>query len=112
MDVPLKKIDKIINNLKSKPGHETLRCNIYSILTDCLKADVSDIKNEKCIITGRIDTLWQKTIFEFKSNLKTEKKDAEIQLKKYISELEKNTEKKFIGISTDGLKFIVYSFKQ
>ena len=49
-----------------------------------------------------------RTVFELKSNLKRERKDAEEGLTRYLAERENQTGEKYVGIATDGADFIAY----
>lgn len=63
-------------------------------------------------LRGSVDLLFSNVIFELKIDLKRELDDAEQQLLKYFQALlEKEPEKKHIGIATDGIEFIAYTPK-
>ena len=97
--------------LSRKPGHEKVRHLLCNILKDQLGAKADEIDFEKNLLTcrGRIDALWGRTVFEVKRDLGRELSDAENQLKRYIQSKETETRKKYVGIATDGQKYIVYS---
>ena len=100
-----------IIKLQSKPGHETVKCLLRDVLKEQLGATDNEIAledNLKIVCKGRIDTLWGRTIFEIKSDLKKEESDAENQIKKYIQSKETETREKYVGIATDGQKYIAY----
>ena len=99
-----------IAKLQSKPGHETVKCLIRDVLKEQLGATDDDIAMEQNLLTcrGRIDTLWGRTVFEVKRDLNKELSDAENQIKKYIQSKEAETTKKYVGIATDGQKYITY----
>lgn len=60
-------------------------------------------------LRGSVDLLFSNVIFEIKVDLKRELEDGEKQLVKYFQALlEKEPEKKHIGIVTDGVEFIAY----
>ena len=97
--------------LSRKPGHEKVRHLLCNILKDQLGAETDEIDFEQNLLTcrGRIDALWGRTVFEIKRDLRRELSDAENQLKKYILSKEKETKEKYVGIATDGYKYIAYS---
>ena len=100
-----------IIKLQSKPGHETVKCLLRDVLKEQLGATDDEIAledNLKIVCKGRIDALWGRTIFEIKSDLKKEESDAVNQIKKYIQSKEAETREKYVGIATDGQKYIAY----
>ena len=100
-----------IRLLSTKPGHEKVRHLLCNILKTELGAKDDEIALEENLLTcrGRIDALWGRTVFEVKRDLKIERSDAENQIKKYIQSKETETKKKYVGIATDGQKYIAYS---
>ena len=97
--------------LSRKPGHEKVRHLLCNILKGQLGAETDEIDFEQNLLTcrGRIDALWGRTVFEIKRDLRRELSDAENQLTKYILSKEKETKEKYVGIATDGYKYIAYS---
>jgi SAM-dependent methyltransferase len=106
------RIAEIVNDLMRRPGHEAVRVNVWGLLTEGLGVKTSEIDHEKREVTGRLDALLGRTIFEFKSNLTNEKRDAEIQLPGYIRSREAQTGAHYIGVATDGARFIAYDVAQ
>jgi hypothetical protein len=102
---------EIIANLGSRPGHEKVRAHLHTILTQWLGAKTSDIDFERQIpeVRGRIDALLGRTVFEIKSDLRRERKDADAQLLRYLPQREKETGATFVGIETDGADFAAYT---
>ncbi len=96
--------------LQQKPGHEKVRHILCNVLKEGLGAKDEEITLEATLLTckGRIDTLWGRTIFEVKRDLKQELADAKSQIKKYIQSKERETREKYAGIATDGYKYIAY----
>ena len=62
-------------------------------------------------VHGRIDALLGRTVFEFKSDLRKERNDAERKLPDYLSQREIETGEHFVGIATDGAVFIPYELR-
>jgi hypothetical protein len=58
-------------------------------------------------VRGRIDALLGRTVFEVKSDLRREKRDADRQLAIYLRDREAETEQSWIGVATDGAEFYV-----
>ncbi len=105
--------DKLVSELAARPGHEKVRALLHRLLVDGLGADSRDIDFEKPApeVHGRIDALLGRTVFELKSDLRRERKDAEEGLARYLSEREGRSGEKFVGIATDGADFTAYFLK-
>ncbi len=104
------KLQRIVVELASKPGHEKVRTLLYELLTDGLRADGGAIDFERQVpeVHGRIDALLGRTVFEIKRDMIREKVDAEAQLLRYLPQRETETNQRFTGIATDGSEFRVY----
>lgn len=102
-------LNEIVSELVTRPGHEKVRAHLHRLLTDGLGAKPADIDFERQVpeVRGRIDALLGRTLFEVKSDLRRERKDADAQLLRYLPEREHDTGQRFIGIATDGLDYIV-----
>ena len=105
--------EKLLLELASRPGHEKVRVLLYRLLVGGLDADSRDIDFEKPVpeVRGRIDALLGRTVFELKSDLRRERKDAEEGLTRYLSDRERQTGDKYVGIATDGADFTAYFLK-
>ena len=62
-------------------------------------------------VRGRIDALLGRTVFEFKSNLRSETPAAEDQLTRYLTGREAETGERYVGIATDGATFVLYELR-
>jgi len=104
------KLQALISELISRPGHTKVTALVYKLLTDGLKADSKLIDFERQVpeVRGRIDALLGRTVFEIKSDLVRERTDAEKQLLRYLPQRELETGQRFTGIATDGADFRVY----
>ena len=104
------KLQRIVIELASKPGHEKVRTLLYELLTDGLSADGTGIDFERQVpeVRGRIDALLGRTVFEIKRDLARERGDAEAQLLRYLPQREADSGQRFTGIATDGSEFRVY----
>ena len=105
--------DHLISELAERPGHEKVRVLLYRLLVEALGADSREIDFEKPApeVRGRIDALLGRTIFELKSDLRRERKDAEHALGRYLSEREGQTGEKYVGVATDGAHFVAFFLK-
>jgi hypothetical protein len=104
-------LKEIVSELLTRPGHEKVRGNLLRLLTDGLGASSTDITFEQQLnrfrVRGRIDALLGRTVFEVKSDLRREKKDADRQLRLYIMDREAETKQPWIGVATDGAEYYV-----
>ena len=103
-------LERLVSELASRPRHEKVRVLVHRLLVDGLGADSQDIHFEKPVpeVRGRIDALLGRTVFEFKSDLRKERGDAEQGLSRYLTDREGQTGEKYVGIATDGADFIVF----
>ena len=106
--------ERIVSELATRPGHEKVRVQTHRLLVKDLGTDSQDIYFERPVpeVHGRIDALLGRTVFEFKSNLRRERRDAEGGLTRYLKERESRTGEKYVGIATDGADFIAYFLKE
>ena len=114
MPITDQRMEEIVQEFISRPGHEKVRAVIYEMLVHGLGASSVEIDFEKPVpeVRGRLDALLGRTVFEFKSNLAVEIKDAESQLTRYLADRENETGEHFVGIATDGAKFISYEVRE
>ena len=107
-------LEKVVSELASRPRHEKVRALVYRLLVDDLGADSQDIDFERPApeVRGRMDALLGRTVFEFKSDLRRERGDAENGLTRYLTEREGQTGDKFVGIATDGAEFVAYFLRR
>src|SRR5262245_46366007 len=103
-------LESIVVELVSRPGHEKVRALLYRLLIEGLGADSTAVDFERDLpeVHGRIDALLGRTVFEIKRDLRTERRDAEAQFLRYVPQREVDTGQRFVGIATDGARFIVY----
>jgi hypothetical protein len=111
MDKPT--LQALVSELIGKPGHTKVGALIHRLLTDGLGADSTAINFELPLpeVHGRTDALLGRTVFEIKSDLRRELKDAETQLANYLPDRERVTRQRFVGIASDGAEFRVYMIR-
>ena len=102
---------EIAAELARRPGHEKVRGLVYRALTEVCGAKSADIELEKPIpeVHGRADAILGRAVFEFKSDLRRERADAEEQLARYLAEREKATKRRYLGVAADGADFVVFA---
>ena len=105
--------EELVAELASRPGHEKVRVLLHRILVEELGAKSRDIDFEKPApeVHGRIDALLGRTVFELKSDLRRERSNAEEGLTRYLTERERQTGEKYIGIATDGADSVAFFLK-
>lgn len=104
------RLREIVSELASRPQHEKVRTLVYELLVNGLGASSTELDFERQVpeVHGRIDALLGRTLFEFKSDLRREQRDAESKLPGYLAQREAETGMHFVGIATDGATFIPY----
>ena len=107
------RLREIVTELASRPRHEKVRALVYQLLVDGLGASSTEVDFERPVpeVHGRIDALLGRTVFEFKSDLRREKGDAERKLPDYLAQRETETGQHFVGIATDGATFLPYELR-
>ncbi len=114
MPLSPRRLTEIVFELVSRPGHEKIRALMYEILVYGLGASSTDIQFERHLpeVRGRLDALLGQTVFEFKRDLRRERRTAEEELGRYLPEREHDTGERFIGIATDGADFLAYEIER
>ena len=99
-----------VAELARRPGHEKVRALCHRLLVEGLGVASGDIDFEKPApeVRGRIDALLGRTVFEFKSDLRRERRDAEAGLARYLAQREERTGDRYVGIAADGADFIAF----
>lgn len=99
--------------LLSRPGHEKVRSILYDLLVNGLEVPSAEIDFERPLpeVRGRADALLGNSIFEVKRDLRREQGDAEEELTRYLTQRETETGRRFLGIATDGARFLVYQLR-
>jgi hypothetical protein len=103
-------LPQIVANLANRPGRESVRTLVADILRYGFDVDYHQIDHEVRLpeVHGRADTLFGSVVFEFKRDLRLEQGDVLARLPDYLSERERQTGRRFLGIATDGATFIAY----
>jgi SAM-dependent methyltransferase len=101
---------ELLHHLSTRPGHDEVKADFRELLTTEFGADIFSLEFEKRVpeVRGRIDALIGRTVFEAKSNLDREIGDVTRKMPDYLSDRERETGEKYVGIASDGLRWIVY----
>jgi hypothetical protein len=100
MPLSSERLHEIVIELASRPQHEKVRSLVFELLVHGLDAKSTELDFERRVpeVHGRIDALLGRTLFEFKSDLRREQRDAESKLPDYLTQREKETKSHFIGL--------------
>ncbi|MDP2659805.1 MAG: N-6 DNA methylase, partial [Dehalococcoidia bacterium] len=114
MPLAADRLRDIVVELASRPTHEKVRALVYELLVNGLGASSTEVNFERPVpeVHGRIDALLGRTVFEFKSDLRRERREAEERLADYLAQREAETGKRFVGIVTDGATFLPYELRE
>ncbi|MBM2832442.1 MAG: hypothetical protein HW414_1494 [Dehalococcoidia bacterium] len=107
------RLREIVSELASRPQHEKVRSLVYELLVNGLGARSTEVAFERQVpeVHGRVDALLGRTLFEFKSDLRREQRDAEGKLPGYLAQREAETSTHFVGVVTDGATFVPYELR-
>jgi len=113
MSLSSERLREIVTELASQPRHEKVRALVYELLVNGLGAKSTELDFERQVpeVHGRIDALLGRTLFEFKSDLRREQRDAESKLPGYLAQREADTGLHFVGLTTDGATFVPYELR-
>jgi len=114
MPLTSERLREIVTELARRPRHEGVKVRVYELLVYGLGASSSEVDFERPVpeARGRIDALLGRTVFEFKSDLRREGRDAEEQLSRYLLDREAATGERYVGIATDGATFVPYELRR
>ncbi len=100
----------LLRNLARKPGHDEVKSYFAQLLFDEFDADRASLRFEKRQpeICGRLDALIGRTVFEAKRDLDRELGDVEKRMPDYLADCEREHGEPFVGIASDGRRWIVY----
>ncbi|MER8370674.1 hypothetical protein [Mesorhizobium sp. M1378] len=107
------KTKEILVHLSRRPGHDEVKADFRSLLTEEFGADIQSVDFERRVpeVRGRIDALIGRTVFEAKSNLDREWPDVARRMPDYLADREREESERFVGIASDGLKWAVFELR-
>ncbi|MGO9743742.1 MAG: N-6 DNA methylase [Roseiarcus sp.] len=101
---------QVLRHLAGKPGHDEVKADFRQLLVGEFDVDLGDVHYEQRVeVKSRIDALIGRTVFEAKRDLATELSDVERKMPDYLANREEETGEPFVGIASDGRKWIVYA---
>lgn len=100
----------LLHHLATRPGHDEVKADFRSLLVEEFDAELGalDFERRVPVVRGRIDALIGRTVFEAKSNLDREMGDVERKMPDYLFDREREEGEPFVGIASDGLKWVVF----
>lgn len=106
-------LPELVATLASRSGHESVRTLMAEILRHAFGAAYLDLDHEVRMpeIHGRADTLFGATVIEFKKDLRREMPDVLARLPDYLRERERQTQRAYLGIATDGGTFVAFELR-
>ena len=100
----------VLSDLARRPGHDEVKAGFRDLLVGEFEVPLAEIRFEQRVeVKSRIDALIGRTVFEAKRNLDHELQDVERKMPEYLANREEDTGEPFIGIASDGLRWIVYA---
>lgn len=100
----------LLRHLAGRPGHDEVKADFRQLLIEEFDADLNALDFERPVpeIKGRLDALIGRTVFEAKRNLDREWDDVARRMPDYLSDREREEKVRFVGIASDGLKWVVF----
>jgi hypothetical protein len=101
---------ELLAHLATRPGHDEVKADFRQLLIEEFGADLHSLHFEQRVpeVSGRLDALIGRTVLEAKRNLTTEWGDVERRMPDYLADRERETGERFVGIATDGLRWVVF----
>ena len=109
-ETPLsQKLREYVDTVRDTAGAEERRLQFLDLVRTVLGIPFSNFELRNEMYGGRMYALLGNLVFQVKANLHWQPKEAELQLKGYITELNsRGSQTNYIAIATDGLHFHVY----
>lgn len=103
---------EILASLAARPGHDEVKSEFRELLVEEFGAERGAINLEvrAPVIGGRLDALIGRTVFEAKKNLERgpDMDDVLRRMPDYLADREREYGEPFVGIASDGFKWIVF----
>lgn len=100
----------LLRHLASRPGHDEVKADFRQLLIEEFGVELNALDFERRVpeVKGRLDALIGRTVFEAKRNLDQEWSDVERRMPDYLADREREEGEHFVGIASDGLKWVVF----
>jgi hypothetical protein len=102
--------DVLLRHLASRPGHDEVKADFRQLLIEEFGVEIGSLDFERRVpeVKGRLDALIGRTVFEAKRNLDQEWADVVRRMPDYLADREREEGERFVGIASDGLKWVVF----
>jgi hypothetical protein len=100
----------LLRHLATRPGHDEVKADFRQLLIEEFGAELGSLDFERRVpeVKGRLDALVGRTVFEAKKNLDQEWGDVVRRMPDYLADREREEAARFVGIASDGLKWVVF----
>lgn len=101
---------ELLHHLAGRPGHDEVKSDFRQLLVEEFGAELGALDFERRVpeVKGRLDALIGRTVFEAKRNLDHEWDDVVRRMPDYLADREREEGERFVGIASDGLKWVVF----
>ena len=99
-----------MRHLATRPGHDEVKSDFRQLLVEEFGVELGALDFERRVpeVRGRLDALIGRTVFEAKRNLDQEWDDVVRRMPDYLADREREEGERFVGIASDGLKWVVF----
>lgn len=100
----------LLHHLATRPGHDEVKSDFRQLLVEEFGVELGALDFERRVpeVRGRLDALIGRTVFEAKRNLDQEWDDVVRRMPDYLADREREEGEHFVGIASDGLKWVVF----
>jgi SAM-dependent methyltransferase len=100
----------LLRHLAGRPGRDEVKADFRQLMIEEFGVEHHDLDFERRIpeVKGRLDTLIGRTVFEAKRDLDLEWADVLRWMPDYLAGREREERQKFVGVASDGLKWVVF----
>lgn len=101
---------ELLRHLATRPGHDEVKADFRQLLVEEFGVELGALDFERRVpeVRGRLDALIGRTVFEAKRNLDQEWDDVVRRMPDYLADREQEAGERFVGIASDGLKWVVF----
>lgn len=100
----------LLAHLATMPGHDEVKADFRDLLVREFGVELGalNFEHQAPVIRGRLDALIGRTVFEAKRNLDREMDDVLRRMPDYLADREREEGQPFVGIASDGRKWVVF----
>jgi len=100
----------LLHHLATRPGHDEVKSDFGQLLVEEFGVELGALDYEHRVpeVRGRLDALIGRTVFEAKRNLDREWDDVVRRMPDYLADREREEGERFVGVASDGLKWVVF----